>query len=242
MGARKTNVLNVALFENRHRWPSNVTEYMYSDKYNYDPRDFATFEGLATIKLLQWKAEGVVAINLYLSGLIGATIAAINAAHSVGIYVKLFHYSNLTNKWIPQLLDFMTPPSGIILITEEDVKAEEAEERIKKSISYYTRRLIVAYVDIFNNLYNHYNPDRFTWEDVYSYITREYINYDKELLLLMKPYFENYKKEPEESEENLYATKLRRIFEARANANRLYEIKIPIHKSSNKRRNWRKYY
>lgn len=233
----ETKIINVALFENRHNWPVYVTSFLYGEKQMYDPRDFKTFEGLATIKFLKWKSEGIAVVNLYLSGYIGATIAALNAAHSVGLYVKLFHYSNLTNKWIPQVLDFFSPPPGIILKTGEELEIEKEEASVKNSISERERRIIVSYVNILNKLLHHYDPDRFTWEDIYSYIMREYIGVEKEFILLMKPYFINYNKE--ERDDTPYGERLRKLLDARKEYIRNIKIPYTYNQFSNTRKSRR---
>lgn len=230
------NTINVALFENRHDWPKVVTDYVYHDKGStYDPRDFKTFEGLALLKFLKWKSAGITIVNLYLSGLVSATIAALNAAYSVGIYVKLFHYSNLTGSWIPQILDFLPAPPGIIIKTESESLAEKEEEAVKDNISENERVTIVSYVELFNKLYHTYDPDKFFWDDVYKYITREYGKYNEELILLMKPYFEN--KNKNEMELN-YGQRITKYIEEHRNG----KYFSPLRKFTNKRRDRKKFY
>jgi len=231
-------VLNVALFEKRHKWPSYVKDFIFEEvNKGYDQRDFSTFEGIATIKLLGWKAKGIKAINLYLSGLVGATISVLNAAYNVGIYVKLFHYSNIINNWIPQTLDFFPIPSGIIFKTPEELQIEEEELRVKEEITNKERQVIIGYVNVFNKLQEHYDPDRYTWEDVYSYITREYQGCNKEYIMLMKPYFEKSmaKNQPELES---YNERLRKFIEKRRGTEPLK----PIFKSANIRRARKRYY
>lgn len=222
--------LNVALFEGRHPWPSFIKEFVYDSKSGgYDPRDFEVFEGLAIIKFLHWKAKGVKAINLYLSGLVAATVAVLNAAYTTGIYVKLFHYSSVSNNWIPQLCDFLKLPQGTVL-TNEEVLSLEKEERAKKEITDLERRTIVSYVNLFNELYTNYDPNRFCWKDVHSYIIREYKNIIPEYIDLMRPYFEN------EEREDIYSNVIRKRIEA----DRGKRKQTPILKLASKRRGRRR--
>lgn len=147
-------VKHVALFEERHIVPEWVKDHIFDKRPGgWDTLDIWEFQKVALEKFLRWQYDGVKTVYIYLSGLTTAVVSTINAAHKLGIYVKLFHYSYIINKWLPQTVECLTPPPGIShALTAAEIKDWERDRKAKSEMTdseYGDFRFYVkAYLDL----------------------------------------------------------------------------------------------
>lgn len=87
----------MALCEGRHDIPEAEDGAIFKNTIN--PLDVNGLEEQAYITL-----KGVEFLNLYVTGLTVALIAALNAARKLQIQVVLYHYDKNTGTYYPQLI------------------------------------------------------------------------------------------------------------------------------------------
>lgn len=157
---------HVALFQNRHHVPRFVKDYIYEEKKGgWDMMDIWEFQRVALHKFSQLKAKGVTYVSIYLSGLTSAVIAALNAAHAAGIKCKLFHYSFLTDRWLPQQLDFLSDDcNGALTVAERDMWEEDRIEKEKMSVNEYKE--FCTYVKAYRDALDKYKDTVTEWHIV----------------------------------------------------------------------------
>lgn len=91
-------VMNVALCQGRHEIPQ-ATEGAIFENEIADPTNTAALQTWAYAKL---SAMGVVELNLYVTGLTVALIAAINACKELGVNLTLWHFDRETGGYFKQ--------------------------------------------------------------------------------------------------------------------------------------------
>ena len=69
------------VFNNRHPYPEYVKDTLFDSVSIYDPRDTKFMEDTIREKFRKWKDAGFSGVFLFLSGLISATVCAINVAY-----------------------------------------------------------------------------------------------------------------------------------------------------------------
>ena len=158
-------VKHVALFEDRHVVPSWVHDFIFEKRAEgWDTLDIWEFQRVALQRLLRWKYEGIGTIYVYLSGLTTAVISAVNAAYKAGIYVKLFHYSYMIDKWLPQNLDFLDAPPGVVnTLTAAELKQWNLDRELKAQLTDKEYGDFRYYVKIFLDLRDKYRDTTVDW-------------------------------------------------------------------------------
>lgn len=181
----------MALFERRHYVPPYVLDSMFPLKENgYDPMDIQEFERIAIQNFIRWQAEGYEAVYIYLSGLVSATTTVINAAYKVGIYIRLYHFSFLTNKWLPQLVTPIEQLYGPHPL-DDDERLLWKEETIAKSQLTKNESLdLISYVRVYYELLHEYGSSNSEdeWVSIRNKIYSTYSRIDNVYIELMKPY------------------------------------------------------
>lgn len=87
----------LALCEGRHNIPDAEDGFIFGNELN--PLDIESLESEACEKL---KGLEIEKLNLYVTGLTVALIAAINACKKLEIEVTLYHYDRVGNAYYPQ--------------------------------------------------------------------------------------------------------------------------------------------
>ena len=136
-------VKNVALFEDRHLFPDYVTDYVFGKDKSWSPLDFIAFQQAAERRLLAWKAEGITGINLYLTGLTSATVAAINACYVCKMYLKLFYNNFLVNEWTPQRILFFEDKSKLNDLSSREKEIYEQFRQKDAELSLQEKKSII---------------------------------------------------------------------------------------------------
>lgn len=91
---------NFGLCEGRHEIAS-VTEYVFGNTIS-DPTDTAGLEEKAFAFFMDNGVKSTECINIYVTGLTVALIAAINAAKEIGAIVTLYHFDRETGRYFEQ--------------------------------------------------------------------------------------------------------------------------------------------
>ena len=91
---------NFGLCEGRHEI-AGVTEYIFGNTIS-DPTDTAGLEKEAFDFFMDNGVKSTESINIYVTGLTVALIAAINAAKEIGASVTLYHFDRETGNYFEQ--------------------------------------------------------------------------------------------------------------------------------------------
>lgn len=161
-------VKHVALFEDRHTVPIWVKDHIFEKREEgWDTLDIWEFQRVALNKILRWKYEGIGTIYIYLSGLTTAVISALNAAYKAGVYVKLFHYSYMVDRWLPQNLDFLTAPSGVAsTLTAAEIKQWELDRQLKAQLTDKEYGDYRFYIKSYLDLRDKYRDSTIDWSTI----------------------------------------------------------------------------
>ena len=89
------NLVSMALCEGRHEIPEAIDGSIFGNEL--DPLAVRDLEEEAKNKL-----EGVHKLDLYVTGLTVALIAALNACRELNIKVTLYHFDRQTGTYYPQ--------------------------------------------------------------------------------------------------------------------------------------------
>lgn len=190
-------IKNVALFQNRHRVPSYVKDWFFDERKNgYNPLDIKQLQDLAKEKCLKWKAEGIQRVHIYLSGLTSATVAALNAVWDTGMSAKLYHYSFLLDKWLPQTLAFFKDrDTTSSLMSSSELQAWNEEQEARKELTLTEYLLFVGYARIFQDVMQEADSGFIDFTKVKQDIHDKYVHVNDTYIDLMKPYFDTRKKQ-----------------------------------------------
>ena len=190
-------IKNVALFQNRHRVPSYVKDWFFDERKNgYNPLDIEQLQDLAKEKCLKWKAEGIQRVHIYLSGLTSATVAALNAVWDTGMSAKLYHYSFLLDKWLPQTLAFFKDrDTTSSLMSSSELQAWNEEQEARKELTLTEYLLFVGYARIFQDVMQEAESGFIDFTKVKQDIHDKYVHVNDTYIDLMKPYFDTRKKQ-----------------------------------------------
>lgn len=102
MATINTKLIHVEMFEHRHKTPSYVDKFFYT---NYSSSmDLKYFRAQAFEKASRWKAEGVTGIILYRSGLLLAYDEIVNVCWELNMYLCPMVFSYIQGKWLPSYL------------------------------------------------------------------------------------------------------------------------------------------
>ena len=91
---------NFGLCEGRHEI-NGVTEYIFGNTIA-DPTDTAGLEKEAFAFFMDNGVKSTESVNIYVTGLTVALIAAINAAKEIGASVTLYHFDRETGRYFGQ--------------------------------------------------------------------------------------------------------------------------------------------
>lgn len=208
-------IKNVALFQNRHRVPGYVKDWFFDyRKAGYNPLDIQQLQEIAKKKCLKWKAEGIQRVHIYLSGLTTACVAAINAVWETGMSAKLYHYSFLLDKWLPQTLEFFKDrDTTSSLLSQQEIEAWNEEEITRKELTVQEYMLFVGYARIFQDIMQEADSGFIDFDKVKQEIHEKYVHVNDEYVNLMKPYLDTRNKQ-----EVPYSVKLREAIKRNRNA------------------------
>lgn len=93
----ETREASLALCEGRHNIPNAEDGAIFNNELN--PLDV---EGLETEAYNKLKGLEIEKLNIYVTGLTVALIAAINVCKKLGIKVTLYHFDRMSNAYYPQ--------------------------------------------------------------------------------------------------------------------------------------------
>jgi hypothetical protein len=135
------------MFNNRHPYPEYVRDTLFESAAIADPRNTRFMDATIREKVRKWKSEGFSGVYLFLSGLVSATVSAINVAYEENIYLRLYHYSVITDSWIPQNISIFDGVNGYhnkLTMSEELNLALEIQRT--ESLGKYALTLLANYV------------------------------------------------------------------------------------------------
>lgn len=141
------------LFNNRHPYPEYVRDTLFDSSAIYDPRDTIYMDTTIREKLRKWKSAGFSGVHLFLSGLVAATVSAINVAYEEHLYLRIYHYSVITDSWLPQnisVFDGMNGYKNTLTMSEELNLALEVQRTA--SLGKYAISLLANYVLVYKDL------------------------------------------------------------------------------------------
>lgn len=142
-----------SLFKDRHYFPDYVKDFVFDGmQKGYDPMNMSTFRTEALEKFIQWKHHGFTSAHIYMSGLTTAAVEIINAAFLTGLPIRLFHYSFLQDKWLPQDIDAFTSIGYNISRTSREAQMWNTESQLKSELTKAEYINIVGYVRIYKDL------------------------------------------------------------------------------------------
>lgn len=178
-----------ALFKDRHYFPSYVQDCIFDGlAKGYDPMDSMTFKTEAIEKFLKWKYEGFDCVHIYMSGLVAATVAIINAAYASELPIKLYHYSFMQDKWLPQTVDFCATLGYNNNLTEREVRDLAYEVEIKRELTKNEYMNMIGYVRIYKDLLLKYKdePTLPPWQELRNELYKQYRDVRYNILDLMQ--------------------------------------------------------
>lgn len=188
------------VFNNRHPYPDYVKDSLFDSVSIYDPRDTKFMEASIREKFVKWKSEGFSGVFLFLSGLISATVSAINVAYEEHLYLRLYHYSVLTDSWLPQNISVFDGVNGYankLTMTEEINLALELQRT--SSLGKYAVSLLANYVLAYKELERKNLHTVLDWDAERAVLKGRLSPYIPPYVEAMRIYANRFQQDPSES-------------------------------------------
>lgn len=200
------------VFNNRHPYPEYVKDTLFDSVSIYDPRDTKFMEATIREKFRKWKDEGFSGVFLFLSGLISATVCAINVAYEEKMYLRLYHYSVITDSWLPQNVSVFDGVNGYhntLTMSEELNLALEIQRT--SSLGKYATALLANYVLAYKDLERKNMHTVLDWDAERAVLKGKLNPYIPPYVEAMRIYANRLQQDPSESySDYLYTQLIRR--------------------------------
>ena len=176
-----------SLFRDRHYFPTYVKDHVFDGQTNlYEPMNIMVFKHDALTKFLKWKKQGFTCVYIYMSGLVTATIAVLNAAWLAEMPVKLYHFSFLQDKWLPQEIEFCSALGYNSNITDRELNDWTREVEEKKELDVAEYQNLVGYVRIYKDLVLKYSKEPIPeWRQLKAMLYKQYKDLKSDYLDMM---------------------------------------------------------
>lgn len=177
-----------AMFKDRHYFPVFVKDYVYDGSAKgYDPMDIMRFRQEAIEKFIKWKHEGFTCAHIYMSGLGTAIVSLINASCMAELPIRLYHYSFLQDKWLPQSVDFCKHLGYNDNITERELNDSIKEIEMKADLEKGEYMNLIGYVRIYKDILLKYKDaeELPEWKELRTDLFQQYKDLHSHILEIM---------------------------------------------------------